>query len=787
MSDETGGIMATVVNGDGTKNTLTGLVERNGDFWVENVPLNGISQISIQATDAAGNVTTTNFTVNRSLITLTIDSVPAGEALWQPTGTVSGQISDPTAIVFVNGIQGTNTGNGTWSARRVPIYGTGTASFDVTATNASAGLLQLPPLRASRSIERPPQVIISHYHSRENIYWFHWHNGQPDSRTLGNTDITYYGSLTVDKKDRWQNQFSGWADWHGDYGNSPPNAPPYDDSVTWTPAGVTPAGWWFPAIPNTEYVGSGWVTHYMGGADFWYDSPPDANGDFTRLIYDNECRTALKLYTGGKAQITKKRLIALYVSGVSYKASPKDANPESGWWNASFKNIDSKYLELAGMDVRDGAVFLALPDNSEKAVTVTVTAGYFAHPSTDPPGFSCRHYSASVNPQKVDLVLDIVHPVTGVLSESAKTNGDGGYVPIYRNADTPVTQLVLRGNGYYAQSGKKVRLKFDSANYEIYRDPARTVRVASERTEFALAHDVPLYLKGIKKSSGRGKEEVTLQYQDDHDWQDGEKVLLTVVQSEFVIQVKAFIPYAWSDPEFYDDQLIPIVLIPNPLWHKVVGGDNRLFKNLYSNNTNNSDNPPNNPVYFAAPFRVCQTVILTPYKELHNSQCLSTADTTKVAPLSKTYLKTNTVIDSSEIDQIHGIISPLGEPEHKGQPILHFGVCDPAHGPPVAGTRLAGVEIGAQAADGALGVFSYIIPCIEWDLALGVITDDPIHPRIFTRGWHEHFPAYEIIYMQSDATYKDLYRFSPDPNAVPGPTTLNPNDPVRAQANKQIQ
>ena len=63
---------------DGTTNLITGLVERNRMFWIENVPLNGTNQISLQAMDAAGNLTVTNFIVKPSTIQLTIDSTPTG-------------------------------------------------------------------------------------------------------------------------------------------------------------------------------------------------------------------------------------------------------------------------------------------------------------------------------------------------------------------------------------------------------------------------------------------------------------------------------------------------------------------------------------------------------------------------------------------------------------------------------------------------------------------------------------------------------------------------------------
>ena len=108
MSDETGTIVAQVTNGDNTINSIPGLVERNHAFWIENVPLNGINHIGIQATDAAGNVTTTKFTINPSddiQLTINTNSLPNGPGLWASTGSVAGRVSgDTMATVEVNGV-----------------------------------------------------------------------------------------------------------------------------------------------------------------------------------------------------------------------------------------------------------------------------------------------------------------------------------------------------------------------------------------------------------------------------------------------------------------------------------------------------------------------------------------------------------------------------------------------------------------------------------------------------------------------------------------------------------
>jgi len=117
--------------------TVHGQVERGGQFWLENLPLGTAnSTLTITATDAAGNAATTSLTVTQSEVTLAMDTVPDSQ-LNQVMVNVTGEISDPNYVVWVNGVQGAVTANGdgtgSWSANNVPVTAGGTASFDVTA------------------------------------------------------------------------------------------------------------------------------------------------------------------------------------------------------------------------------------------------------------------------------------------------------------------------------------------------------------------------------------------------------------------------------------------------------------------------------------------------------------------------------------------------------------------------------------------------------------------------------------------------------------------------------
>ena len=128
-----------LTNGSGTNayvytNTYIGEIDRTGNFWLENLPLqSGTNAFTITVTDAVGNTSVTNINVIQSALVLTINPVTPDSQLWQATVNLTGTISDSTYAVWVNGVKGTNNGNGTWSANNVPVNSGGTASFTATA------------------------------------------------------------------------------------------------------------------------------------------------------------------------------------------------------------------------------------------------------------------------------------------------------------------------------------------------------------------------------------------------------------------------------------------------------------------------------------------------------------------------------------------------------------------------------------------------------------------------------------------------------------------------------
>ncbi len=131
--DASATVTAQITDANGDTNFVTGLVERTGVLWVNNLPLaEGTNSVTLWVMNSAGYSSETNFNVVKSDMTLTLDTINGD--LWLPTVSVSGSISAPNYSVWVNGVQGTNNHNGTWNADNVPVSAGGVASFDFKAS-----------------------------------------------------------------------------------------------------------------------------------------------------------------------------------------------------------------------------------------------------------------------------------------------------------------------------------------------------------------------------------------------------------------------------------------------------------------------------------------------------------------------------------------------------------------------------------------------------------------------------------------------------------------------------
>jgi hypothetical protein len=132
VDDASASVTGWIATTNGATNSFSGKVERNGNLWVENLPLAaGTNFLTLMVTNSAGRGCVTNISVLRNDLVLTMD--PITDNLWQPTVNVTGFIGDASYSIWINGVKATVNADGTWSAANVPVTEGGTASFETTA------------------------------------------------------------------------------------------------------------------------------------------------------------------------------------------------------------------------------------------------------------------------------------------------------------------------------------------------------------------------------------------------------------------------------------------------------------------------------------------------------------------------------------------------------------------------------------------------------------------------------------------------------------------------------
>ena len=143
MDDDTATVALQYTDTAGIVQTMNGLVERGGNVWGEGVPLApGTNLLTLTATDAAGNVSTTNFSVVQSSEALTVAPL-SQDQMQYGYATVMVMVDASASVVTVNGVPGTNYDGQTWEVDNVPLPPGGTVTLQATAQLAGGGTLQV--------------------------------------------------------------------------------------------------------------------------------------------------------------------------------------------------------------------------------------------------------------------------------------------------------------------------------------------------------------------------------------------------------------------------------------------------------------------------------------------------------------------------------------------------------------------------------------------------------------------------------------------------------------------
>lgn len=443
ISDETGTIVAQVVNGDGATNTVQGDVERNGKFWLDNVPLNGTNRIRIQATDAAGNVTMTNLTIYPGEVELTIDSAPAGVDLYQFRGYVAGTVSDPDCTVWINGMEVTNywTDGQTahWWADDAPICGQGTATFDAAAyaPGDSPNNGARPQATANLAPVMPDWVEKGEYHENKKCTWI----GPliTTSEVLSKDYVVSYAADTRTMKGDAHTRgsgISGWTDdvyhWSSDdlVGTDHHTDSDGNDYTHPIPTINPPlADIW--AVPDFDArFGIGLSYSYVWqffGKRVHYEWPQDTAGGFYNTIIELGAETRWVLHTGGRAKSGRRNLFAIVLAGCDKYHQAL----AGGWGDTPSEPVDpGSVTVLGGHFGGDGIYWTVLPGGAHVNLGITVPAD---------------HASVDVGEVKYTLVHQVECVAAGDTNLDRTTLGIGEVV--YFSGMPDNTTWSVSGNG----------------------------------------------------------------------------------------------------------------------------------------------------------------------------------------------------------------------------------------------------------------------------------------------------------------------------------------------------
>ena len=347
--------------------------------------------------------------------------------------------------------------------------------------------------------------------------------------------------------------------------------------------------------------------------------------------------------------------------------------------------------------------------------------------------------------------IDFIHPATGEMDESRETS-EGGYIAIRRDEQTPVTKLKLRKLDGMANA--QFKLVFSSSKMKLWKDAGRTQAVESDSTTFPVNQDTELFFEGVEKSSAAKDIEIGLKVKIGSKEETAAKARATVVQSEFPVVVRGFIPHKWTEGE------LPFPVDSWPFYSTCIGGNRQNFS--LRNYTEESE------------FKLAQTVVITPYEDLHADVDLIQGRHEKITPTSLYYDRNQ---DLPELDR-H---SRFGE-VLVGAANWQYATEDPSHLYSNARRfktsntlRKAQLKAALSGEAGGPGwLWGGFVANIDYEITIHVEAQAGGSSRAYVGAKTNLYPAYEVIAEKSDQSgYVPVFQNPPHADVVPGPVSLN--------------
>ena len=362
--DDTANVALQYTDTNGTMQTVSGLVERGGNVWV-NVPLaadtNGFNLVT---TDAAGNASTIAFIVVRSSVDMWV--VPLSQDQMQyGYATVMVAVIDPDCTeVTVNGVQGTNNEYGYWEVDNVPLPAGGAVTLQAAAQFADGRTVQ-----TLLEQERGPVVFTQTYNYKLE-FTMHWGSSY-ETHYLEAEWTRGVGGTSLDAS-AWGNTSNGMLESNGTVMVWPPDngylpilkgqvgSFDYHDGVL-SGTGMCP----FSGMPPVEWM------EQSASTGSW--------PDYGDLVWSESSGREVRLFTGGLAKRHSQALFDL--SAALTVESEADDKVFLMYWLYEFGGflapgspqvaVPSPQISLCALGTlgSDGHLPTMQPDGIETAIT----------------------------------------------------------------------------------------------------------------------------------------------------------------------------------------------------------------------------------------------------------------------------------------------------------------------------------------------------------------------------------------------------------------------------------
>ena len=405
VDDPTATVTAQMVDTNGDTNDFSAIVERNGDFWVEGIPVSsGTNYLTLLVTDSAGNTMTTNITVFPSGLGLTI-TMPDSSELWSQGITVNGTINDSSDYtVWVNGTEAALNGDGTWTVTNVYMPDGGTALLEARAIpntdnggngigGSGGGSVAYNNLGNPSSPEEIDAEVQGNKPARLYV--------QVESSNEGWKQTRHYWVPDGSDWDIWNttnvNNYT-WTDGEtssalgtvtADIESSDGDSPFYDENtaITW-PASS------YPTLSSPEIVITGnspgsagntqspfFMGHFINYQNQWTIPPYPLSVGLETVdeSWNFHANTTMKLQTGGKSGSNRQNLFCLSCTATKYEPTIQDGIDAIYEWDNE-GNIPGPSIQIDGKAVgSDGNLWRAYADNDVRDVTPLVASADYYH------------------------------------------------------------------------------------------------------------------------------------------------------------------------------------------------------------------------------------------------------------------------------------------------------------------------------------------------------------------------------------------------------------------------